>query len=171
MAQTSFTKKRANPRFSFFADAQATLGDGTSVPVQLCELSSRGCYIGGLEPIPIGTGLLLRISSGMSTCELRGKVIYLHSGNRLGFFGMGVLFGKMAAEQRSTIDAWLRQLGPRFHPANGKCDVRECLNPAKYRAIWLYSRASKVVCEDHKKDVDGKPYSDVSGSFGSKPPK
>jgi hypothetical protein len=113
MAEPTFSIKRANPRFSFFAEGEATLGDGTSVAVQLCELSSRGCYIGALEPIPVGTGLLLRICSGMGTCELRGKVIYIHSLNGLGLFGMGILFGKMSAEQRSTIDAWVHELASR----------------------------------------------------------
>jgi len=119
MAEPTFAVKRANPRFSFFADGEASLGDGTLVAVQLCELSSRGCYIGALEPIPVGTGLLLRICSGMGTCELRGKVIYIHSRNSLGLFGMGVLFGKMSAEQRSTIDAWLHELAGKHAALTG----------------------------------------------------
>jgi hypothetical protein len=110
MAEPTFSIKRANPRFSFFAEGEATLGDGTAVAIQLCELGSRGCYIGALEPIPVGTGLLLRICSGMGTCELRGKVIYIHSRSGLGLFGMGILFGEMSAEQRSTIEGWLHEL-------------------------------------------------------------
>ncbi len=70
MAEASYTVKRANPRFSFFADAEVTLRDGTGVRGQLAELSSRGCYIDTLEPIPIRTKLRLRICDGMSTCEL-----------------------------------------------------------------------------------------------------
>jgi hypothetical protein len=66
--------------------------------------------MGTLEPIPIGTEFLLRIWQGMRTCELEGKVIYLHSGNNLGICGMGVLFGRMAVEDRSVIDAWLYEL-------------------------------------------------------------
>jgi len=31
----------------------------------------------------------------MSTCELHGKVIYMHSGGGFGIFGMGVLFEEM----------------------------------------------------------------------------
>ena len=61
-------------------------------------------------PIPLGTEFRLHISDGMRTCELHGKVIYLHSSNGLGLFGMGVLFGQVAAEQRSAIDAWLDEL-------------------------------------------------------------
>jgi hypothetical protein len=110
MADGPYAVRRANPRFSFFADAEVTLRDGTSVRAQLAELSSRGCYIDTLEPIPIRTKLRLRISDGMSTCELHGKVIYMHSGGGLGIFGMGVLFEEMGDEQHYSIDAWLREL-------------------------------------------------------------
>jgi hypothetical protein len=110
MAETSYAIKRTNPRFSFFADGEVTLRDGTCVFTQLSELSSRGCYIGTLEPIPTGTELLLRICDGMISCELNGKVIYMHSGGGLGIFGMGVLFEDMNGEQQSAINAWLREL-------------------------------------------------------------
>ena len=113
MAEAPYTVKRANPRFSFFADAEVTLRDGTGVRAQLAELSSRGCYIDALEPIPIRTKLRLRICDGMSTCELHGKVIYMHSGGGFGIFGMGVLFEEMGAEQHSAIGAWLHKLAGR----------------------------------------------------------
>ena len=86
MAEAPYAVKRANPRFSFFADAEVTLRDGTGVRGQLAELSSRGCYIDALEPIPIRTKLRLRICDGMSTCELNGKVLYMHSGGGFGIF-------------------------------------------------------------------------------------
>jgi hypothetical protein len=110
MAETSYPVKRANPRFSFFADGEVTLRDGSTVLTQLSEISSRGCYIGTLEPIPTGTELRICIQDGMTTCELNGKVIYMHSGGGLGIFGMGVLFGDMDNQQQSAIDAWLREL-------------------------------------------------------------
>src|ERR1700730_16237527 len=110
MSEASFAVRRSNPRFAFFAEAEATLRDGTSVPAQVSELSSRGCYIDTLEPIPVGTEVRLRISNDRSSCELPGRVIYMHSGYGMGIFGMGVLFGNMAAEQISAINAWLREL-------------------------------------------------------------
>jgi hypothetical protein len=110
MPEASFTIKRACPRFSFFAEAEAMLRDGTSVAAQVSELSSRGCYIDTLEPIPIGTELRLRISHGHSSCELPGKIIYMHSGYGMGIFGMGVVFGKVTAKQHSAIDCWLHEL-------------------------------------------------------------
>lgn len=103
-------EKRADQRFSFFADAEVTLSDGTSVPTQVAELSSRGCYIGTLLPIPVGTEIRLHMSDGVRTCELQGRVVYLHSSSGLGIFGMGVQLENMAAQQRSTIEAWLRDL-------------------------------------------------------------
>src|SRR4029077_1570657 len=116
MGEASFAVRRANPRYAFFAEAQATLRDGTSVPAQVSELSSRGCYIDTLEPIPVGTEVRLRISNDRSSCELPGKVIYMHSGYGMGIFGMGVLFGNMAAEQISAVNAWLRELALKKMP-------------------------------------------------------
>src|SRR3989442_13868154 len=110
MAEGPYTTRRANPRFSFFADTEVTLHDGTGLRAQLAELSSRGCYIDTLEPIPVRTKLRLRICDGMSTCELHGKVLYMHSGGGFGIFGMGVLFEEMDAEQHSAIEKWLREL-------------------------------------------------------------
>ena len=120
MAEGPYPVRRANPRFSFFADAEVTGRDGTWILAQLTELSSRGCYVDTLEPIPIRTKLRLRICDGMSTCELHGKVIYTHSGGGFGIFGMGVLFEDMDAEQHSAIDALLRGLAGRPGKVLGK---------------------------------------------------
>src|SRR5690349_3004289 len=120
MGTASFATRRVNPRFAFFAEAEATLRDGTSVPAQVSELSSQGCYIDALLPIPIGTEVHLRISDGMNSCEVPGKVIYMHSGYGMGIFGMGVVFGKAAAEQLTAINSWLRDL------ANKKTPLQPC---------------------------------------------
>jgi hypothetical protein len=113
MVNSQFAEKRADPRFSFFADAEVILGDGTSVPTQLAELSAKGCYIGTLLPISTGTRFRLRIWDGVKTCELQGKVMYLHSSSGLGIFGMGVLLEEITPEERRMIDRWL-------HDADGK---------------------------------------------------
>lgn len=169
--QAPYAIKRAHPRFKLFADAEATLHGGKSIRGQLTELSSGGCYIHTLEPIAIGTLFLLRLCDGTRSCEFGGKAIYMHSGSGFGIFGIGVRFESMAADERSRLDAWLGELGPVFHPASGKCDVPECPHPAKHRAVWLRSRNSQVVCENHKNDIEGKPFSEVSDSFEAKPAK
>ena len=101
---------RADHRYSCFADAVITLGDGTSVRAQLAELSSHGCYFGALVPIPVGTQFHLCISNGTRTCEVQSKVVYVNSADGLGIFGMGERFGKMPVGQRSAIDAWVEEL-------------------------------------------------------------
>ena len=110
MAEGRYKTRRTNPRFSFFAEAEVTLRDGTGVRGQLAELSSRGCYIDTLEPIPLRTKLHLRICDGTNTCELHGKVLYMQSGGGFGIFGMGVLFEDMAEEQRLAIESLLCEL-------------------------------------------------------------
>ena len=105
-----FREKRADQRYSFFADAEITMHDGTSVRTQIAELSARGCYMGALVPVPIGTKFSLRISHALRTCEVQGKVVYLHSGSGLGIFGMGVFIETMAADERSVMDSWLDDL-------------------------------------------------------------
>jgi hypothetical protein len=120
MAEGPYPVRRRNPRFSFFADAQITAHDGTCVRAQLSELSSRGCYVDALESIPVHTKLRLQICDGLSTCELEGKVLYMHSGGGFGIFGMGVLFEDMNDEQQSAIEAWLRELAARSRKELGK---------------------------------------------------
>jgi len=113
MADTSHSTKRANPRFTFVADAEMEkLRDGQRIFGRIAQLSSLGCYVDTIEPVPIGTALRLRIRYGCSTCEVVGKAIYSHAG-----WGMGVRFGDIAAAQRATIETWLGELARKSAPA------------------------------------------------------
>jgi hypothetical protein len=109
-AESVYAVKRGNPRYSFFAEAEAILRDGTSLPAQVFELSSHGCYIDALDPLSVGLEFRLRISNGLSTCEMPAKVIYLHVGKGFALYGMGIAFGEVAPEQRTEMEAWLREL-------------------------------------------------------------
>jgi PilZ domain-containing protein len=121
MPEQIYANTRRTPRFPFTAEAEITLRDGSWLPAQLCELSSRGCYMDTLEPIPVGTELVLSICDGLNTCELPGRVIYEHGGGGLGITGMGVVFGEMQAQQHSTIDAWIESA------ATGTTQIPEAL--------------------------------------------
>jgi PilZ domain len=113
MADEPYDVRRANPRFPFFADAEAILLDGTRVPAQIDELSADGCYIRTVEPIPIHTKLRLCIEHDRRPCELEGKVVYTQSGGGLGLFAAGVLFEDVSVEQRAAINAWLNTVAKR----------------------------------------------------------
>ena len=106
MPETEFSVARTNPRFSFVAEAEV-LGESNQacVTARVSELSSRGCYIDTINPFSLGEELRFKIRYGCSTCIVPGKVIYSHSG-----FGMGVVFGKMAAPDRATLESWLDEL-------------------------------------------------------------
>lgn len=110
MAEPRYVLRRSSPRFPFFADAEMSLEDGISVRAQISELSSRGCYVDALQAVPVGAKLDLNICYGMSTCQVKGKVIYNHSGGGLGIFGMGVVFRELDSEQHGVINSWLSQL-------------------------------------------------------------
>jgi Tfp pilus assembly protein PilZ len=118
MPKAAFAVKRSHPRYSFFAEAEAILRDGTSVLAQVLEMSSHGCYIDAIRPVSVGSELLLRISNGESTFELPGKVIYFHPGLGFGICGMGVAFGEMATDQRSKIEEWLRERAANQHTSS-----------------------------------------------------
>jgi len=106
MPEASFSVSRANPRFSFIAEAEVLgLRDKTRIVARVSELSARGCYVDTINPVDIGTELRLRIRYGGITCEVPCKVIYTHSG-----YGMGVLFGEMTPAQISPIKSWLNEL-------------------------------------------------------------
>jgi len=102
MSDTPYTVARTTPRFAFIAEAEIV---GSRDYSRVSELSARGCYIDSINPMPKGTQLRLRIRYGCSTCEFPGTVIYTHAG-----FGMGVLFGELTPEQRSTLEVWLDEL-------------------------------------------------------------
>ncbi len=102
MSDTSYTVARTTPRFAFIAEAEI---EGMRDRARVSELSARGCYIDSISPLPKDTEIRMRIQYGCSTCEFTGMVIYTHVG-----FGMGVAFGELTSEQRSTLDVWLDEL-------------------------------------------------------------
>lgn len=102
MSDTPYTVARTTPRFAFIADAEI---EGMKNSARVSELSARGCYIDSINTLPKGTEVRFRIRYGCSTCEFSGTIIYTHAG-----FGMGVVFGELTAEQRSTLDVWLDEL-------------------------------------------------------------
>lgn len=102
MSDTPYMVARTTPRFTFIAEAEVS---GMKDRARVSELSARGCYIDSINPLPKDTPIRLRIRYGCSTCEFSGTVIYTHAG-----FGMGVVFGELTSEQRSTLDVWMDEL-------------------------------------------------------------
>jgi PilZ domain len=106
MAETPYSVRRSNARFSFIAEAEvAEEGNAKGFVARVSELSSRGCYVDIVNPLPEGSEVRMTIRYGCSACTFKGTVIYTHPG-----FGMGVRFGETTAADRATLDVWLDEL-------------------------------------------------------------
>jgi len=101
VSETSYAVHRNNPRFVFIAEAEM-IGGGHA---RVAELSTGGCYLDSINPLPKDSECRFHIRYGCSSCEFSGRVIYTHAG-----LGMGISFTGLTPEQRSTLDVWLDEL-------------------------------------------------------------
>ena len=108
-ATKGFAIPRRHLRFAFMAEADVTVvGSGCHschLLASVSELGPCGCYLHTPDAPPVGTEVRLRIRRAGSSCELPGKVVYVHKS-----WGMGVLFGHAATEQFRVLDKWLAEL-------------------------------------------------------------
>ena len=111
MTENSFRVKRTVPRYPFLAEVEVNgLNDSSRVAARISDLSVRGCYIETLNPFSLDSPVRLLIRHGDQTCELPGKVIYVHPG-----YGMGILFESVASRQSATLTNWLTELATTKH--------------------------------------------------------
>ena len=100
------TDRRASPRFPVVLAAEVTeIATGTRLSARTSDLSRNGCYIDTLNPIPVGSVVLVRLSQGNEIFEAHGKVVYVSP--RL---GMGIAFrGDLLHSQLAILDRWLAE--------------------------------------------------------------
>jgi PilZ domain len=98
------TDRRSSPRYSLVLSAQVTeFASGARFSARTSDLSRDGCYIDTLNPLSVGSVVLVRLSQGNDIFESRGKVVYVSP--RL---GMGIAFSKdLASNQLTILDSWL----------------------------------------------------------------
>jgi hypothetical protein len=70
--------------------------------VRTADLSTRGCYIDTLNPLPLHSTVRLQIEKENETVQFQAKVVSSHLGS-----GMGLVFEPMTAQQRNTLAKWL----------------------------------------------------------------
>jgi hypothetical protein len=57
-------ERRLTPRYSFIASAELVdAKSGTGIATRISELSLQGCYLDMVNPFPVGTIVLIKISS------------------------------------------------------------------------------------------------------------
>ena len=94
----------------------AELRTHTQLIGRASDLGAGGCYIDTLTPFPVGASIMLNLTSENHNIRAKAAVIYAHTG-----MGMGLAFTEIAADQRETLKAWLRELSgdaPQEQPAS-----------------------------------------------------
>src|SRR5258705_4252836 len=70
------------------------------------DLSTLGCFIDSLNPLPVGAAVRLQIQRAGLVLDVLANVSSRHVGS-----GMGLVFGEIAGAQRAILESWLSELG------------------------------------------------------------
>jgi len=100
-------ERRKSPRFGVSASADMLeLQTRTRLSGRASDLGAGGCYIDTVTPFPVGTSVVLNLTSEQHTVHAIARVIYAHTG-----MGMGLAFAEMTPTQKANLSSWLRELG------------------------------------------------------------
>jgi hypothetical protein len=97
------SERRRTPRYTFIASAE--LIEETSdvrIATRVSELSLYGCYLDMMNPFPVGTLVLVKISAGDAFFEAKSKIVYAQPK-----MGAGVVFLETDAQYQPILDRWL----------------------------------------------------------------
>jgi hypothetical protein len=97
------SERRRTPRYTFIASAE--LIEETSdvrIATRVSELSLYGCYLDMMNPFPVGTLVLVKISAGDAFFEAKSKIVYAQPN-----MGAGVVFLETDAQYQPILDRWL----------------------------------------------------------------
>ena len=98
-------ERRLNPRYSFIASGEVIVEKSAiAIPARISELSLQGCYLDMVNPFPMRTVVLVKISSKSESFEAKGRIVYVHPG-----IGEGVIFFDVSPQSQSVLQRWLAQ--------------------------------------------------------------
>lgn len=102
--QPSLNGRRGARRQPFIATTEVIdVRTGGRILARTADLSTAGCYIDTLNPLPLDSIVRLQIHKEKATVEFRAKVTSCHPGS-----GMGLVFEGITTAQRATLAQWLR---------------------------------------------------------------
>ncbi|MBZ5700841.1 MAG: PilZ domain-containing protein [Acidobacteriia bacterium] len=97
------TERRAAPRYSLILAAEIHVeASNTKAAARSSDISSTGCYLDTLNPLPTGTSLILRLTQSGEHFITHARVVYAIPG-----MGMGVAFVHVPAPQQAVLERWL----------------------------------------------------------------
>lgn len=98
-------QRRKAPRYAFIASAELLEPKtDTRIATRVSELSINGCYLDMINPFPVDTMTLVKISAGQAVFESKSRVVYTHPN-----LGAGVIFEETEAQFVKVLEGWLRE--------------------------------------------------------------
>jgi hypothetical protein len=99
-------ERRSAPRHTFIAHADLSdEGRTTHLSVRISDMSTKGCYVDMINPLPVGTRITLKITDTSGSFTIDGRITYC-----VPRLGAGVVFLDLTPEltaqiQRSLSDS------------------------------------------------------------------
>ena len=100
-------ERRSVARHTFIAHGELSDEERTTrLPVRISDLSTKGCYVDMIHPLPQGTRITLKIVDGAGSFQLKGCIVY-----SVPQLGAGVAFVDLTPELTAQIERCLGQSG------------------------------------------------------------
>lgn len=97
------SERRRTPRYSFIASAELIEeASDVRIATRVSELSLYGCYLDMMNPFPVGTLVLVKISSGDMFFQAKSKIVYSQPN-----MGAGVAFLQVEPAYQPILERWL----------------------------------------------------------------
>jgi hypothetical protein len=96
-------ERRRSPRFPFIASAEVLEeNNGSRLSARVSDISTLGCYVDTINPLPNGTSVRLKIFSESQSFEAAATVAYSHA-----HLGMGLRFSEVPPNSINVLREWL----------------------------------------------------------------
>ena len=99
-------ERRAAIRYQLTVAAEVIeVKSGTRFSTRTTDLGPGGCFVDTLMPLPVGSGVNVRLQKDNMAFETAGTVTFSQAG-----LGMGIGFVEMASEKLAALEAWISEL-------------------------------------------------------------
>jgi hypothetical protein len=97
------SERRRVPRYTFIASAELIEEEAdVRIATRVSELSLYGCYLDMMNPFPVGTLVLVKISAGENYFQAKAKIVYAQTN-----MGAGLAFLEVESEHQQVLERWL----------------------------------------------------------------
>jgi hypothetical protein len=96
-------ERRKSPRYPFVANAEVReASTDAKLNARVSEISLNGCYLDMVNPLPVGTAVVVKIFTVGEFFESAANVVYSHPN-----LGIGLMFHDVSVHFVPTLRKWL----------------------------------------------------------------